>query len=162
MVAFTKFWTNVNFCLWKFSHVQKWPKQSRGTTRRLSPFLRTWIHCITYIRTFGEAAVGETVVCMLEPGNYHGKKCRCCWERRKTHWPFTTKGITRPCSFSEIGGAIHDWKTVDMTAQRWRTTHAIYHFTPVQFFVVLIIFWYCRAVFFVVYNFRDFQLELWN
>ena len=46
-------------------------------------------------------AVGETVVCLLEPGNFHDRNIVAVEKDGKDLWLFATEGIMHLCCFSE-------------------------------------------------------------
>ena len=119
MVAPTKFWTQRKFFVCeKFQCKWKWSR----STRRLSRIKA---------RTFWEAAVGETVVCVLVPGNFHDRNAVAVEKDGRIiagHLPRKVSHVH--ALFLKIAWwnrSLHcDWKMVDKTCSRWLTDYSTY------------------------------------
>ena len=60
---------NIHFCFRKVAHMQ----MAKAVMQKALCVCGYHVY-----KDIWEVAVGETVVCVLEPGNFHLKKCHCC------------------------------------------------------------------------------------
>ena len=126
MVVPRNFGPNENFCLWKISMQVKMAKAvtQYQISRRLSRIKA---------RTFWEAAFGETVVCVLVPGNFHDRNAIAIEKDGRIIAGHLPRKVSRVHSlFLKIAWwncSLHcDWKTVGKTAtcSRWLTDYSTY------------------------------------
>ena len=110
----------------------KWPK---WVTQYQKAFCVREYHIY---KDIWEAAVGEIVVCILEPGNFHDSNTVAVETDGRIFGHFPRK-VSRVCALLlKIGGTVRCTVTGRQQARPLGNC-VIYHIIPVQFFAVLII-----------------------
>ena len=134
-----KFWTQCKFLLVKNFTCAKWPKQSRSSSR-------VCVRGYHKYKDIWEVAVGETVVCMLEPCNFHDRNAVTVEKDGRIIGHLSQKvshHVPMLFFWDRWNHSLYcDWKTVGKTARQAKVDWLlvkIYHNTSFQFFVALII-----------------------